>query len=106
MMNMEFVKIQDNFDMVEVNTTAAREHVREMEQGIQLVKDQSRCVISDLRSAGFTYLPKMTVVHCVYFVVMMLNAVPANSGILEKFSPREMQDKHEQRLRSSLCCIC
>ena len=32
----------------------------------------------------------MTIVYCVYFVVMMLNAVPDTSGISEKYSPREI----------------
>ena len=31
----------------------------------------------------------MIVVGCVYSAVMMLNAVPADSGISEKFPPRE-----------------
>ena len=32
----------------------------------------------------------MIIVHCVYFVIMMINAVPAENGISEKFSPREI----------------
>ena len=68
LMDMEFEKIKDNFDKVEVNTTAAREHVGEIERGIRLMKDRSRCVISDLREAGFKYFHKMIVVHCIYFV--------------------------------------
>ena len=39
MMDMEFEKIKDEFDRVEVNTTAAREHVGEIERGIRLVKE-------------------------------------------------------------------
>ena len=84
-MDMEYVKIKDKLDKMEVNTTTAREHVGEMEQGIWLVKEWIRLVISDLRLAGFTHLYKMIVVHCVYFVVMMLNAVPADNGISENF---------------------
>ena len=84
MMNMEFEKIQDEFDRVEVNTMAAREHVGEIERGIRLVKERSRCVISDLRVTGFTFLHKMIILHCVYCVVMMLNTVLDASGILEE----------------------
>ena len=90
MMDMEFVKIKNKFDRVEVNSTAAHEHVGEMERGIRLVKERIRCIISDLHSAGFTHLHRMIVVHCVYFVIMILNAVPADSGILEKILPREI----------------
>ena len=55
MMNMEFDKIKDEFDRVEVNTTAVHEHVGEIEQGIRLVKEPSRCIISDLCVAGSTH---------------------------------------------------
>ena len=39
LMDMEFEKIKDDFDKVEVNTTAAREHVAEIERGIRHVKE-------------------------------------------------------------------
>ena len=90
MMDMEFEKIKDDFDKVVVNTTAAREHVGEIERAIRHIKDRSRCVISDLRVAGVVYLHKLIVVHCIYFVVMMINSVPAEGGISEIFSPREI----------------
>ena len=41
LMDMEFEKIKDNFDKVEVNTTASREHVGEIEREISLMKEQS-----------------------------------------------------------------
>ena len=90
LMDMEFEKIKDEYDRVEINTTAAREHVSEAEKSVQDVKVRARCVISDLRVAGFMYLHKMIVVHCVYFVVMMINAVPADLGVSQTFSPREI----------------
>ena len=58
-MDMEFEKIKDDFDQVEVNTTAAREHVGEIEHAICLLKERSWSVISDLRVAGFIYFHKM-----------------------------------------------
>ena len=79
-MDMEFEKIKDDCDKVEINTTAAREHVAEIEQGIWHVKERSWCVISDLRAAGFQFLHMMIIVHCVYYVIKVINAVPAGSG--------------------------
>ena len=73
-----------------VDTTGAREHVGEIEQLIKFIKERARCVISDLRVAGFNYLHRLIVVHCLYFVTMMTNAVPADGGISEKYSPREI----------------
>ena len=90
MMDMEFEKIKDEFDTVIVNTTGARDHVGEIERLIKFIKERARCVISDLRVAGFKYLHRLIVVHCLYFVTMMINEVPAYGGISEKYSPREI----------------
>ena len=86
MMDMEFEKIRDEFDKGVVNTTAAREHVGEIERVTKFIKERARCVVSDLRVAGFKYLHQLIVVHCIYFVTMMINAVPAEGGISEKYS--------------------
>ena len=90
LMDMEFEKIRDEFDTVVVNTTATREHVAEIERAIQFIKERARCVLSDLRAAGFTHLHKLVVVHCIYFVVMMINAAPDSAGVSREFSPREI----------------
>ena len=74
LMDMELEKIKHVFDKVKVNTTAAREHVGKIQRGIRLIKEQSQYVISDLREAGFKHFHKIIVVHCIYFVCMMLNA--------------------------------
>ena len=84
---MEFEKVKDELGLVDVNTTAAREHVAEIERGIRLLKERSRCVV---KSLPFQYLPKQIVIHMVYFVCMMVNAVPAAEGISQVFSPREI----------------
>ena len=47
LMDMEFEKIKHVFDKVEVNTTAAKKHIGEIERGIRLMKERSRCVIYD-----------------------------------------------------------
>ena len=90
MMDMEFEKITDEYNKLVVNITASREHVGEIERAIRHIKDRTRCVVSDLRVAGFQYLHKWIVVHCLYFVVMMINAVPAEGGISTVLSPREI----------------
>ena len=89
LMDMNFEKIKDNIDKVEVKTTAGRKHVGEIERGIRLMKERSRCVISDLHEAGFKHFHKMIVVHCIYFICMVLNATPASQGTQKKISPRD-----------------
>ena len=77
-MDMEFEKVKDELGLVDVSTTAAREHVAEIERGIRLLKERSRCVV---KSLPFQYLPEQIVIHMVYFVCTMVNAVPAAEGI-------------------------
>ena len=99
MMDMEFEKIKDKFDTVVVNTTGAREHVGEIERLIKFIKEQACCVISDLRVAGFKYLHRLIVVHCLYFAMMMINAVPADGGISETYSPREIVTERKLNMK-------
>ena len=84
---MESEKVKDELGLVNVNTTAAREHVAEIERGICLLKERSWCVV---KSLPFQYLPKQIVIHMVYFVCTMVDAVPAVEGISQVFSPREI----------------
>jgi hypothetical protein len=41
LMDMEFESLSDVLDLVQVNTTAAREHVRDIKCGIMTVKDRA-----------------------------------------------------------------
>ena len=41
LMDMEFEKVKDELRLIDVNTTAAREHVAEIERGICLLKERS-----------------------------------------------------------------
>ena len=87
LMDMEFDKIKDLVGLVEVNTTAAREHVAEIEQEVRLVKERTRCITSGL---PFAYLHQQIVIHLVYFICLWLNAIPADKGISANFYPREI----------------
>ena len=88
LMDMEFEKVRDHFALVEMNTTAAQEHVGEIERHIRTVKERARCIVSD---RPFQFLHRQIVIRMIYFVVMMLN-VPirtfAEGGITAHYSPR------------------
>ena len=92
MMDMEFDKLRDTpgMELVDVNTTAARKHVGEIGRTIRLLKERARCVYKTLFVAGIRKLHKQIVICMVYFVTMMLNAVPAKLGISNVHSPREI----------------
>ena len=60
MVDMEFrkVKDQEGMELVDVNTTAAREHVGEIERGIRYPKERSPCIVSRLLSQASNTLKR------------------------------------------------
>ena len=48
MMDIEFEEIANKIGNIEVNTTAVREHVGEIERRIRVVTEISRCMVSTL----------------------------------------------------------
>ena len=87
MMDQEFNKVKEACDMVEINTTAARKHVGEIEWFIRTIKESSRALVSDL---PYNILPRQITIHLVYFAVLWLNSLPAAAGVSKKYSPREI----------------
>ena len=55
---MDFEKIKDNFDKVEVNTTATCKHVAEIECAVCIVKVHNHCVISDICIDGYQFFTR------------------------------------------------
>ena len=85
LMDMEFDKTKSELmDKVVVNTTAAREHVAEVERAIRTLKERARAATSVL---PFKCLHKLIVTNAVYFAVLWLNAFPAKNGVSAKYSP-------------------
>ena len=82
--------MKDYLRIVEVNTTAAREHVADIERDIRFLKERTRCVVCAGRRAGIEYLHKLIVIWLVYFIVKTVNAVPAKLGIFDVYSPSEI----------------
>ena len=72
------LEIKDDMGLVNVNTTATREHGAEIERGICLLKERSRCVV---KSIPFQYLHEQIVIQLVCFVTMFVNAIPTAEGI-------------------------
>ena len=73
---------------MEVNTTAAQEHVGEIEHAIKFVKEQLQCIISTLSDSRFKYYHDVIIVNGVYFVIMMINALTAPNGIFGLILPQ------------------
>ena len=60
LMDQEFDKVESEVDLVQINTTAAREHVGEIERGIRIIKERARGFIYTCK---FTVLPRQFVIH-------------------------------------------
>jgi hypothetical protein len=87
LLDNEFEKLTQHLPSIVANTTAAREHVTEVERRIRLMKERSRGIKNTI---PFTYIPKLMLIEMVNFVVMWLNAFASKSGISEEYSPREL----------------
>jgi hypothetical protein len=71
-----------------VNTTAAKEHVPEVERKIRLIK-------GILNTLPFKRMPRLMLIELVYHVVLWLYAFPAKPGVSDTLSPREIVYRHK-----------
>ena len=87
LMDQDFEKIKDVLPLVEVNTTAAREHVPEIERHIRTIKERVRATTSLF---PFNPVPKMVLIQPVYTISLWLNAGRSILGKDCGLSPREL----------------
>ncbi len=92
LMDMEFEQLKDKLLNVILNTTAAQEHVGEIDRKIQVVKERVRCTTSIL---PYNILPKLMIIGLMHFCIMWMNSFPVKSGISKKWSPREIVSRHK-----------
>ena len=72
---------------VTINTAAPREHLPEIERAIREIKNRCRAILSTL---PYDYYHRQIIIHLVYFVVRMINAVPSKVGVSRSLSPSEI----------------
>jgi hypothetical protein len=73
LMDREFECLRDNLRGITLNTTAASEHVPEIERQIRVIKERARDIWSTL---PFNRVHNRIVVELISFVVLWLNASP------------------------------
>jgi hypothetical protein len=81
MMDIEFEKLRDMLPNVTLNTTAACEHVGEIEQKIRVIKESGRGTINML---PYETMPKLMIIELMHFCVMWMNSFPVKSGVSKK----------------------
>jgi hypothetical protein len=70
---------------VNLNTTAANEHVPDIERHIRLIKERDRAIQSTM---PFKIIPGRMIIEMMAHVVLWLNAFPPASGVSTTYSPR------------------
>jgi hypothetical protein len=72
-MDREFECLRDDIPELNLNTTAASEHVPDIETQIRVVKEGMRAIMSTLT---FKSLPSRVIIEMMQYVVLWLNAPP------------------------------
>jgi hypothetical protein len=85
LMDTEFDKIKDKTKTVTINTAAPREHVPETKRAIRDIKNRCCAVLSTL-PYDYYHRHRQIIIHLVYFVVRMINAVPFKVGVSRSLS--------------------
>ena len=91
LMDNEFEKVRPLVPGLNLNTTAAKEHVPEIERRIRLIKERGRALLNTL---PYKKMPQLILIELIYHVVLWLNAFPSTSGVSETLSPREIVLRH------------
>ena len=63
LMDKDFDAVKDHIPFLQINTTAAREHVGEIEREIRTVKERVRCTTGEF---PFQHIPTMVLIYVVY----------------------------------------
>ena len=71
MMDMEFKKLVHLLPNVTINTTAAQEHVGEIEMKIRVIKERVRGTMNTL---PYPQLPRLMTIELMHFCIMWMNA--------------------------------
>jgi hypothetical protein len=92
LMDNEFESLRSLIPILSINTTAAKEHVPDVERRIRLIKERGRGIVNTL---PFKKLPRIVIIELIYHVVLWLNGFPMKSGISPTLSPREIVIRHK-----------
>jgi hypothetical protein len=92
LMDNEFKKLRNLVPVLAMNTTAAKEHVPEVERRIRLIKECGRGILNTL---PFMKMPQIMLIELIYHVVLWLNAFSTKSGVSETLSPCKIVMRHK-----------
>ncbi len=91
-MDNEFEKVRVLILILVVNTTAAKEHMPEVERRIRLIKEGGRGILNTLLMKK---MPQIILIELIYYVVLWLNAFQTKSGVSKMLLPRKIVYRHK-----------
>ena len=80
----EFTPLKERVRPVDLNCTAANEHVPEIERSVHTIKDRNRSTIQGL---PFKRFPRTLLKEIIKFSNNWINAFPLKTGVSNKLSP-------------------
>jgi hypothetical protein len=92
LIDYEFEKLRNLVPIIVINTTAAREHVPEVERRIRLIKARSRGILNTLPDKK---IPQLVLIELIYHVILWLNAFPMKSGLSANLLPHKLVLRHK-----------
>jgi hypothetical protein len=92
LMNNEFERLISLVPIIQMNTTAAKQHVLEIERKIRLIKERGRGILNTL---PLKKMPRLILIELIYHMVLWLNAFPLKSGVLANLSTRKLVIRHK-----------
>jgi hypothetical protein len=85
LIDREFECLRGDLPEINLNTTAASEHVPDIERQIRVLKERPRAIRSTI---PFKAIPGKIIIELVYYSAFWLNAFPRSSGVSAFYSPR------------------
>ena len=80
----EFECLREDIRPIELTTTAADEHVGDIERSIRTIKEGIRCIVQSLPYTRYT---KLMINRLVTYVLRNKNQLPSSTGISDRMSP-------------------
>jgi hypothetical protein len=98
LMDNEFESLRNLIPILAINTTAAKEHVPDVERQICLIKERGRGIVNTL---PFRKLPHTVIIELIYHVVLWLNGFPMKSGLYSIAISRNIARHLLEQLRNA-----
>ena len=86
-MDNEFEKVTSELSYTMIDTTAVNEHLEEIDQRIQVIKERSQCIINTLLLKSIS---ELVIIECIHFVTIWSNNFSRKNSVSQKYNPTKV----------------